>query len=192
MTDDDKADWTPIVIEGPLPMGVAGALMQLIGAAWPDAVIDTSGKHAPFARKASFVMLVDPRAKPKEVAPDEAAAIAEEAEPGPDGADATFNGFTEEDGRLVMLGAGAEDLCLYLGQRGPAHDDHVAPRARRRPGRHRGHRRPGAAGRDLPARADAHGCTCRRTWLRRRSSRSPRGWNWDHRRRSDDRANRRE
>jgi len=46
MTDQDTSEWMPIRIESPLPLNVAGALMQMIGAAWPDAVIEPSSRHA--------------------------------------------------------------------------------------------------------------------------------------------------
>lgn len=42
----DDCKWTSIQIRGPLPMGTAGALMQLIGSAWPEAMIETSDNYA--------------------------------------------------------------------------------------------------------------------------------------------------
>ncbi|HEY1178473.1 MAG TPA: hypothetical protein VGF17_20140 [Phytomonospora sp.] len=117
---DPHADWAPIVVGGPLPMDVATTLMQLIGAAWPSAVIDTSGRHAGQLSRwdsPALVMLIDPKARAKRVTKKQVA----EAKQYDDGEGGSLVAITEEDGHTVVkMGDTPEELQLFLG--GVAHD----------------------------------------------------------------------
>lgn len=113
-TPDPHADWHTIRVAGPLPMGVAGALMQLIGSAWPESVIDTSGRgdrrrprRVHYGQDA-LVMLVPPKAA-KRVTKKAAKAIRAEAEEAEETGE--LFGF---DGGWVKI-APPEELGLYLG-----------------------------------------------------------------------------
>ena len=114
MSEEDKSDWVPIIIEGPLPMGHAGALMQLIGAAWPAAIIDTDPGRGRYDR--ALCMRVPPSGA-RTISKVEAQALAEEADrSNQETEDATFLGF--DQGSLLV--APPEDLCLALGEVGHA------------------------------------------------------------------------
>lgn len=111
---NDKENWTPIRIEAPLPLDLAGALMQLIGTAWPEAVVTESSGY----RKFGLEMLVPPRQKHK-VTKREADAIRDETAPTDADATAEFLGFRwDDEGHAWLSMAPPEDLCLYLGEIG--------------------------------------------------------------------------
>lgn len=111
----DTTGWAEIRVETPLPMEVAGTLMQLIGTAWPDAQIRTDGGRMAFGGRA-LTMLVDHRRRPKKVTKKAAKAIvgqnadqADEAAAAGVG-DAEFLGF--DDGWVSM--SAPEELQLHL------------------------------------------------------------------------------
>lgn len=113
----DTADWAQINVELPLPLEVAGALMELIGTAWPDAMVSTERRFGDFNGDRALSMRVNHRRRPKKVSKRKAAAIvgqnadqADEATAAGVG-DADFLGF--DDG-WVSLAAPAE-LSLHLG-----------------------------------------------------------------------------
>jgi hypothetical protein len=110
----DTTGWARIDVALPLPMEVAGTLMTLIGTAWPDARVDTNGRHG-----YGLSMLVDPRVKPKRVTKKAAAEI--KAANDPEGAEgATFDGFSS-DGEGVTAHVGTpEEIALFIG--GMVHD----------------------------------------------------------------------
>lgn len=99
-------EWTPIRIEAPLPLSVAGTLMQLIGAAWPEAVIDTRGSN-----RYSLSMRV-PKTQPKEVTQEEIEQLFQES----DEDDGEFLGFRNENDSAWVAFAPPEELCLKLGE----------------------------------------------------------------------------
>lgn len=69
----DKSDWTRIQLRTPIPMEVAGAVMQLIASAWPEAMAVNSDQSNELA------MLVPP-APPKRVNKRQAKAARKEAD----------------------------------------------------------------------------------------------------------------
>lgn len=101
MTDIDTDEWTRIRIEAPLPTGVAGTLMQMIGTAWPEAMVETTSGY-------DLTMRV-PK-KPAQSVDDEfirqLGKSAEEVEN-----EASFLGF--RDGWVAF--APPKELCLELG-----------------------------------------------------------------------------
>lgn len=109
---DAHQDWTPIRIATPLPMDVAGTLMQLIGTAYPSAVIDTSGVRG-FDREYALVMKVDPAERARRVTKKQVAEAKCDADPD---VDVDFIGF--EEGWLAT--STPEELSLHLG--GIAHE----------------------------------------------------------------------
>lgn len=111
----DTTGWAEIRVATPLPLEVAGTLMQLIGTAWPDARVST--KRRGFGDDYALTMLVDHRRRPKKVTKKAALAISEKAaesraeaeEVGVGGAD--FLRF--EDSSLVT--AVPKELMHFLG-----------------------------------------------------------------------------
>ena len=108
----NRQEWVPIVVHTPLPMAVAGALTDLIGAAWPSAVIDVSGEHVPSGTDA-LVLLVDPELEPTPVPRGAAASIADAARDLDGSQPAMFSRF-ETDGTIAMTPP--EDLRLHLAE----------------------------------------------------------------------------
>ena len=101
--------WHEITVATPLPMSVAGILMQLIGAAWPEAIIRPT-KKVRFGVEPVFTMLVPP-VSPQEVTPEEAQDIRAGAE------EAAFTGFRLDDENHAWVGtAPPEELTLFLGE----------------------------------------------------------------------------
>lgn len=98
----DHKDWTSIQIVGPLPMGIAGALMQLIGAAWPESMIESNSRLALDMRVPN---------KPAQSVDEEFIDQIRKGAEG-EGHDASFLGF--RDGWVAF--APPEELCLELGQ----------------------------------------------------------------------------
>lgn len=102
--------WAEIRVETPLPMEVAGTLMQLIGTAWPDAMVRTDAGRA-------LTMVVDHTRRPKKVTKKATKAIvagqaAEQDEAVAAGVgDSDFLGFN--DGWVTL--APPEELSLHLG-----------------------------------------------------------------------------
>lgn len=97
---------TEIKIHTPLPMGVAGALLQLIGTAWPDSKVITEGHFA----YNNLVIEIEDSKPAKKVTKREAAKIRKEAES--DGEfDADFLGFNGE----TLRSAPPEELCKAVG-----------------------------------------------------------------------------
>ena len=68
--NDDRLDWTPISVAGPLPRQVVMTLVQLIGSAWPDAVIDERARP-----RRALTMLVYLNAAPHPVSVEAATRI---------------------------------------------------------------------------------------------------------------------
>lgn len=107
-----RQGWVPIVVHTPLPMAVAGALTDLIGAAWSSAVIDVSGEHVPSGTDA-LVLLVDPELAPASVPRGAAASIADTARALDGDQPAMFSRF-ESDGTVAMTLP--DDLRLHLAE----------------------------------------------------------------------------
>ena len=103
---DDKEDWTPIRIEAPIPLGVAGALMQAIGTIWPDSVIETDERFG--GNRYALNMRV-PNKPPADLDQEFVDQLRKESSQG-DG-DFTFLGFRE--GWVAF--APPEELMLELG-----------------------------------------------------------------------------
>ena len=98
----ETENWTPIQIEGPLPMNVAGVLMQLIGRTWPEAVIRGGTRYV-------LDMAVPAGQEAKTVDDEFIEQMRKESEPAE--FEGTFLGFRE--GELVF--APPEELQLALG-----------------------------------------------------------------------------
>lgn len=114
MDATDKSDWVEINIEGPLPMGHAGALMQLIGAAWPNAVIQTDPGRG--RRERALCMKVPPSGA-RTISKVEAQNLASQADrANEETEDSMFLGFDKG----MLLTAPPEELCLALGEVGHA------------------------------------------------------------------------
>lgn len=67
MSNPSEDDRVPIRIQGPLPANVATVLMELIGSAWPDSMIQTnSDRHTDAMRKKAEarVQMLDEGGKP--------------------------------------------------------------------------------------------------------------------------------
>lgn len=103
--DLDTSEWTSIRIAAPLPLNVAGALMQMIGTAWPEAVIQQSERNV-------LHMLVPP-ARAADVDQEFLERLGKTTEDVT--AEAEFLGF--RDGWLAL--APPEELQIHLG--GVAH-----------------------------------------------------------------------
>lgn len=96
-----------IRVTDPLPLQVAGTLMELIGAAWPDAQVEMSNLD-------SLSMLIDPRPKPKRVSKKTATGLRTAQEEAAEGVpDARFHGF-DADGKVRFAGL-PEDVQRELG-----------------------------------------------------------------------------
>lgn len=112
MTDEpDTSDWIPVVLVGSMPMDVAGTMMTLVGTAWPNAVIDTTGKHLPYSTASGLVMLIDPKQRPRKVSKAAARAIQQEHALAPGEQAAQF--LRLKDGTLST--EAPEELMLHLG-----------------------------------------------------------------------------
>ena len=103
MSNPNDDDRVPIRIEGPLPANIAGALMNLIGSAWPDAMIQTDSSS-----RIALDMRV-PNESAKTLDQEFIDEIVKDAG-SDDGLE--FNGL--RDGWVAF--APPEELCLYLGQ----------------------------------------------------------------------------
>lgn len=103
--DDEEEAWTRIRINAPLPMGVAGALISMIGAAWPDSKMETHTSYS-----LSFLI---PKKRPQNVDEEFLGLLGKQAtEPETDG---EFLGeFLGWDGGMLAF-APPEELCLHLG-----------------------------------------------------------------------------
>lgn len=101
--ESETEDWTPIRIEGPLPATVAGALMQMIGNAWPEAVIKGGSRHY------ALDMKIPPSQSAKTVDDEFLEQMRKEVDD--HGDDVTFLGFRE--GWVAF--APPEEMCLELG-----------------------------------------------------------------------------
>jgi len=108
MSKDPHKDWTEIRIATPLPMDVAGTLMQLIGTAYPSAVIVSTPAGGMFDREYALVMKVDPAQRAKRVTKKQA----EEAKPDDIEHETDFLGF--DNGWISA--SPPEELGLYLGE----------------------------------------------------------------------------
>lgn len=100
----DTSEWTSIRIAAPLPLNVAGSLMQMIGTAWPEAVIQQSER-----RNDGLHMLV-PTKPPEDVDREFLEQLGKTTEDVT--AEADFLGF--HDGWVAF--APPEELCVELGR----------------------------------------------------------------------------
>lgn len=113
----DTTGWAEIRVATPLPMEVAGTLMQLIGAAWPDAQVRTDRGRGTFGDDYALTMLVDHRRRPKKVTKKAAQVIVGEQNATRDEADAAGVGdsdFLGFDDGWVSTSA-PEELSKFLG-----------------------------------------------------------------------------
>lgn len=114
---EDLKGWHTIKVLSPLPLHVAGTIMQLVGAAWPQAVI-APGKEkvgGMFSRAESALTLMVPPDDPLPVADEQAQAIKGQVES--EGIDAgDFLGFRIDDESKAWVSmAPPEELCRFLG-----------------------------------------------------------------------------
>jgi hypothetical protein len=109
---DQHEGWHEITVATPLPMGVAGALMQLIGTAWPESVIRPTQRR-PFGNDPVFTMLVPPT-MPSDVTAERAREIRIEA--ASDDTGSQFTGFRVDEEDYAWVGtAPPEELTMFLG-----------------------------------------------------------------------------
>lgn len=107
-TTPDTRGWVRIEVRAPLPMDMAGTIMQLIGTAYPSARIDT---RAGF--DTAIAMLVDPHERARRVTKKDARALRARNEAGGDDIEgAQFQGF---DGDSLLITPPSE-LQLFLGE----------------------------------------------------------------------------
>lgn len=113
---NETKDWTSIRIEAPLPLGVAGALMQLIGQAWPEAVIVPVDSNR-WGEKYGLSMKVPPNKGARSLSHETTNEI--RADVDDDAVAMNFLGFDIDDESNAWLKvAPPEDLCLFLGEIG--------------------------------------------------------------------------
>lgn len=111
---DPHEGWTPIVLQGDrqgIPLDVVTTLTNLIGAAYPGAVIDGSGKHIYGYPDKGFVFLVDPATRQK-VSKKNIKKAKAHADPD---CEPTATGMTADDDGIVLHTVPPEELARELG-----------------------------------------------------------------------------